>query len=93
MQQILPSFGVTPQWVDFTEIPVAAGQAEAVSAWKEERMPQPFDLHAGPLVRVYVLQLEPKLFEIIINLHHIIADGWSLSLILQEIATTIHGLL
>jgi len=87
MQEILPSLSFTPQWVDFTEIPVAAGKAEAVNAWKAEECLQPFDLHAGPLIRVYVLQLEPVLFEIIINLHHIIADGWSLSLILQEIAS------
>jgi hypothetical protein len=86
VQEILPSLTLSPQWVDFTEIPVAAGQAEAVNAWKAEECLQPFDLHAGPLVRVYVLQLEPAVFEIIINLHHIIADGWSLSLILQEIA-------
>lgn len=86
-QQILPSLTLTPQYADFTEIPVAAGQAEAVNAWKEEECLQPFDLHAGPLVRVFVLQLEPALHEIIINLHHIIADGWSLSLLLQEIAS------
>lgn len=38
----------------------------------------PFDLAAGPLVRVLLLRLAPDDHLLVITLHHAVADGWSL---------------
>jgi len=46
----------------------------------------PFDLLAGPLLRVQLLRLDPREHLLIITLHHIIADGWSGAVLVQELS-------
>ncbi|PMB44418.1 non-ribosomal peptide synthetase [Fischerella thermalis CCMEE 5201] len=46
---------------------------------------QPFDLSAQSLLRAKILQLNDKNYYLIITLHHIIADGWSISILLKEL--------
>ena len=46
---------------------------------------RPFKLETGPLVRVKVLELSPEEFVIILNMHHIISDGWSLGVLMNEV--------
>jgi amino acid adenylation domain-containing protein len=47
---------------------------------------QPFDLAQSPLLRVMVVRLSDHEHYLSLVLHHIIADGWSLSLLLRELA-------
>ena len=47
----------------------------------------PFDLAADLLLRVTVFQLEPTEHILFLSLHHIIADGWSIGVLIQEIST------
>ncbi len=47
----------------------------------------PFKLETGPLVRVKVLQTDAQEFFIILNMHHIISDGWSMGILMNEVAT------
>ena len=46
----------------------------------------PFDLAAGPLVRARLLRLGEAQHVFLFTLHHIIADGWSLDVLAQEMA-------
>ncbi|MDJ0702179.1 MAG: condensation domain-containing protein, partial [Leptolyngbyaceae cyanobacterium MO_188.B28] len=46
-----------------------------------------FDLANGPLLRFTLLRLEEQSHVLIFNYHHIIFDGWSIGIFLQEIAT------
>jgi len=48
---------------------------------------RPFDLAAGPLLRVTLVQLSDEEHVWFICLHHIVADGWSLEIIAHELAT------
>ncbi|HET8843653.1 MAG TPA: condensation domain-containing protein, partial [Ktedonobacteraceae bacterium] len=50
-----------------------------------------FDLARGPLLRGMVLQLNPQKHLLILTLHHIIADGWSMGVLLQELHTHYSG--
>lgn len=52
----------------------------------EEAMAVPFDLSAGPLVRGRLIRVAPEEHVLLILMHHIVMDGWSLSLLLQELA-------
>ena len=45
---------------------------------------QPFDLSAGPLLRLHVLQAGPHDHLLLFVLHHIICDGWSVEILLRE---------
>jgi len=56
----------------------AAAQADAHA---------PFDLAAGPLLRAGLLRLAPDVHHLLLNVHHIVADGWSIGILVQELAT------
>ncbi|MFC6651741.1 condensation domain-containing protein [Paenibacillus rhizoplanae] len=47
---------------------------------------RPFDLTVGPLWRFYVLRLSAEEIVLTLSLHHIICDGWSFGVIMNEIA-------
>ncbi len=49
-----------------------------------------FDLSQGPLYRFLVFRITASRHVLYINLHHIIADGWSIGLVLKEL-TEIYG--
>ncbi|NEO50264.1 MAG: AMP-binding protein, partial [Moorea sp. SIO4A3] len=46
-----------------------------------------FDLAQCPLLRVTIVQLSPKTHILILTLHHIICDGWSLGVLARELYT------
>ncbi|MEO1088843.1 MAG: condensation domain-containing protein, partial [Acidobacteriota bacterium] len=46
----------------------------------------PFDLQRGPLMKVSLFEIAPDEHLLAINLHHIIADGWSLGVLAAEIS-------
>ena len=48
---------------------------------------QRFDLAVGPLIRARLLKLEEARHTLLITVHHIIADGWSIGILSDEITT------
>jgi hypothetical protein len=46
---------------------------------------KPFNLITGPLFKSELLQLEANKFVLLINMHHIISDGWSISIFMREL--------
>ncbi|MEW6735066.1 MAG: amino acid adenylation domain-containing protein, partial [Acidobacteriota bacterium] len=48
---------------------------------------QPFDLAQGPLLRVCLLQLDSREHVLLVTMHHIISDGWSLRIFIKELTT------
>src|ERR1041384_2719143 len=44
-----------------------------------------FNLAQAPLMRLFLLQLAPDSYQFIWNRHHILFDGWSVPLVLQEV--------
>ncbi|HYC91022.1 MAG TPA: amino acid adenylation domain-containing protein, partial [Thermoanaerobaculia bacterium] len=47
---------------------------------------KPFDLAAGPLLRVTLVKLGAEEHVLLLSMHHIISDGWSLGVFLGEVA-------
>ncbi|BAY66147.1 amino acid adenylation domain-containing protein [Calothrix brevissima NIES-22] len=45
----------------------------------------PFNLVTGPLMRVVLYKISPQEHILLVNLHHIISDGWSLGIFVQEL--------
>ncbi|MEH2381686.1 MAG: amino acid adenylation domain-containing protein [Nostoc sp.] len=45
----------------------------------------PFNLTTGPLLRVKLLQLDEAEYLLLLNLHHIVADGWSIGVLIREL--------
>ena len=46
---------------------------------------QPFQLEQGPLLRVRLIKVAPDDHVLLITIHHIIADGWSMGILLREL--------
>ena len=46
----------------------------------------PFDLQTGPLFRITLLKLDDSQHLLILNMHHIISDGWSMEIFMRESA-------
>ncbi|KVP94096.1 hypothetical protein WJ96_13140 [Burkholderia ubonensis] len=46
----------------------------------------PFDLERGPLLRVTFARLAPDDHVLIASMHHIVADGWSMSVLTSELS-------
>jgi len=51
----------------------------------QQEASQPFDLAQGPLMRAKVLRLGQKTHWLLLTLHHLITDGWSMGLLVQEV--------
>jgi amino acid adenylation domain-containing protein len=56
-----------------------------LQAIASEEAIKPFDLHRLPLIRVSVFKLAHAEYVLILNLHHIVADGLSIALLLNEL--------
>ncbi len=85
VQIVEPAAPVAMPLIDLSGLPGEArdGEAERLAA-AEARTP--FDLARGPVWRVRLLRLGAEDHRLVVNLHHIAADGWSLGLLLREIA-------
>ncbi|WP_275543438.1 condensation domain-containing protein, partial [Mycobacterium avium] len=44
----------------------------------------PFDLANGPLLRVQLLKLAEQEHVLLLTLHHIVSDGWSMNVLIDE---------
>jgi amino acid adenylation domain-containing protein len=45
-----------------------------------------FDLATGPLLRAAVIQLAPREHVVLLTMHHIISDGWSMGVLIREVS-------
>jgi amino acid adenylation domain-containing protein/FkbH-like protein len=59
-------------------------EAEALRLATEEAR-RPFDLAAGPLLRAGLLRLSEEEHVVLFTLHHIISDGWSHGILINEV--------
>ncbi|HTL66019.1 MAG TPA: amino acid adenylation domain-containing protein, partial [Lacunisphaera sp.] len=74
----------TAQWEDLSDTP-AEGADRRLLERINDLCGQPFDLAAGPLWRVHVFQLAPDRHALVLVVHHIICDGWSQAVVLQDL--------
>ena len=86
LQVIAPSLRFTLPVVNLQELSQEQRDAEVLRLASEEAQ-QPFDLTKGPLLRVTLLQLAAAEYALLLTMHHIVADGWAIGVLIHEIAT------
>ena len=69
--------------IDLSDLPHAECEARAQQV-REDLARSPFDLEKGPLLRVTLVRLDDEEHQLLVTLHHIIADGWSLNILIDE---------
>jgi amino acid adenylation domain-containing protein len=85
LQVIAPSLTLPLTVIDLGEIPHSGPEAHALRLASEESR-QPFDLTRGPLLRVTLLKLGDQEHILLLTVHHIIFDGWSIGNLFGELA-------
>jgi hypothetical protein len=64
-----------------------ADRALEVERLSHEEAQRPFDLTRAPLLRAVLLRLDAEEHVLLLTIHHIIADGWSLEVMDRELST------
>ncbi|HEY6925928.1 MAG TPA: amino acid adenylation domain-containing protein [Steroidobacteraceae bacterium] len=57
----------------------------------QQEADQPFDLASGPLLRARLVVVSPQTHVLVITLHHIIADAWSIKVLGEELRALYAG--
>lgn len=70
----------------------ARQQAELERFLHEDRR-RPFDLGKAPLMRLALIRLADEVWQMVWSHHHIILDGWSISLVLSEVLASYEAFL
>ncbi|RCL20455.1 non-ribosomal peptide synthetase, partial [Pseudomonas sp. AFG_SD02_1510_Pfu_092] len=70
---------------------LGAVDEQVVQAQVALEVEQPFDLVQGPLLRAKLLELAQDEQVLVLTLHHIVADGWSMPLLVDELVRLYEG--
>jgi hypothetical protein len=85
VQRIDPQSPVMVPVLDLVALPEARRAAESARLARQEAL-RPFDLAAGPVLRVRLVRRGPARHDLMVNLHHIAFDGWSMGVLVREVA-------
>jgi amino acid adenylation domain-containing protein len=70
---------------DLQTLPEVERRARALRLAAEEAR-RPFDLARWPLLRARLLRLGAEEYVLLVTMHHIVSDGWSTGVLIQELA-------
>ncbi|MEO6192136.1 MAG: amino acid adenylation domain-containing protein, partial [Thermoanaerobaculia bacterium] len=85
VQVVSPAFAPALSLVDLAALDADRREAEARRLVEAEAV-RGFDLRRGPLLRALLLRLAPEEHGIVLNVHHIVSDGWSMGVLVSEVA-------
>src|SRR6185312_7044730 len=85
-QEVLEATPMTLAVVDLSGVAETEREAAALEAAQAENN-QPFDLNQGPFLRVKLLRLGDEEHVVLLTIHHIVSDGWSMGVLVKEVST------
>jgi amino acid adenylation domain-containing protein len=77
-------YGFALAYTDLREARDGLALAHALAKSEAET---PFNLEEGPLLRVGLLQLADDRYMFLLTMHHIVSDGWSMNVMVEELLT------
>lgn len=86
VQVIAPELLLELPVVNLQHLPPGRREAEARQRATAQAQ-KPFDMAAGPLLRLALFRLDANDHVLLVNMHHIISDAWSVSLLWQELTS------
>jgi amino acid adenylation domain-containing protein len=90
-QEFAPELKLQVPTEDFSNLDESR-RADRLTELLEAEARVPFNLTAGPLVRVKLIRMGPDEHHVLFTSHHIVCDGWSTNVILDELAKLYNGL-
>ncbi|WP_330330994.1 amino acid adenylation domain-containing protein [Streptomyces sp. NBC_00536] len=88
VQEVLPDARVLVKTVDLRERPDAGQLGQAYAAAETRR---PFDLSAAPLMRCVLVRTGEAEQLVVFTVHHIVFDGWSAGVFLEDLSLALEG--
>jgi amino acid adenylation domain-containing protein len=82
-QEIAPAIAVLLHLIDLRDEPPAEREAKARQLVNQEAQ-RSFDLARGPLFRTHLVRLSEQEHVLLLNVHHIVSDGWSQAVLVRE---------
>lgn len=83
-QEVMPHTTLRLPLTDLSDRPRDKAEAEALRIANEDAH-TPFDLEQGPLHRIFLMRLRADEHILVINMHHIVTDGWSMGVFTNEL--------
>ena len=83
VQVVSPYHPFTLSLVDLQALSETEREAKVQRLANEEAQ-RPFNLAQGPLIRTTLLQLNEEEHVFLLTIHHIVSDGWSIGIFIQE---------
>jgi amino acid adenylation domain-containing protein len=84
VQKVAPSLQVDLPVIDLGGLPESGSERRRLTL---EESARPFDLASWPLARMCLLRLEAGEHVLLVTLHHLISDGWSIGVLVRELAS------
>ncbi|HEX9939429.1 MAG TPA: condensation domain-containing protein, partial [Longimicrobium sp.] len=84
-QVVRPAGAARLESIDLSGLGAAEREAEARRLAREEAQ-HPFDLRAGPLFRTRLLRLGDDDHVLVLAMHHVVSDGWSMGVLFGELS-------
>jgi hypothetical protein len=79
-QEVLPAITVNIAVID-----VPSEDTSQIEVLAQREAKRPFDLSCAPLVRCSLLRLSEREHILLLTIHHIISDGWSVEILFREL--------
>ncbi|CAM2070031.1 Non-ribosomal peptide synthase/polyketide synthase [Sulfidibacter corallicola] len=83
-QKVHNSMADVMRHIDLGGLEAAEAQREGAELARREVL-SPFDLERGPLLRAVLVHLNPENHLILLNMHHVVVDGWSMRILIREL--------
>jgi aspartate racemase len=84
-QVIAPALNLRLTLIDLRDIVDATERETEAERIVTEEVERPFDLAKGPLFRSQLLRLSTDEHLLVLTMHHIVTDGWSLKILVKEL--------
>ncbi|TJZ44123.1 non-ribosomal peptide synthetase/polyketide synthase [Streptomyces piniterrae] len=84
-QVVLPTALVTAPLIDCRGLDATARQTRLTDTVREETA-RPFPLHQPPLMRMVLLRTADDEHVLVVTVHHIVCDGWSMEVFFRDLA-------
>ena len=86
VQVITSSLAISVAITDLSDLPEEKSGPEVMRVASEEAR-RSFDLKKGPLIRAGLLRLGIKRHVLLLTMHHIVSDGWSMGVFFRELSS------
>ncbi|HEY2963825.1 MAG TPA: amino acid adenylation domain-containing protein [Pyrinomonadaceae bacterium] len=89
IQIVTPALSWSTPLIDLRELTEEAREEELARRAAEEAQ-TPFDLSTGGLLRTILLRLDEEDYALLVTMHHIVSDAWSVGILIKEL-TAVYG--